>query len=241
MNIHYIYINRKDKSDVSIPSQVLELKARYCYSDDPHPPEFMFWSYPRLYEEICAYDSELGRLFSLIDPDFAAAMADVGRIFCIFKYGGIYHDAHVYIQDPGFYAFLGNTIQRYGHVFEKHPQESRRYGCRNKNIAGSAGNPFFERVLRRMKKNLQSVDADLRSKSQVRHNMWRVTTMTFLDQILEDHGLDSSPYDIRRVPGVADYCYLWSIKTLPRFYNNGTENHWSNLQKTRPLLDLAAA
>jgi len=238
MNVHYIYINRSNKYDDNIPEQVRQLKDLYCKRPSGECLDFCFWTYSAVQREIHAYDKELGRLFSLIDPDFGACMADIGRIFCIYKQGGIYHDAHVYINDSDFLETLISTINQQGKVIEKHPSAKASYGCRNKNIAGMAGEDFFRRVLNRMKNNLLLIEQEILHAPSSRHNMWKVTTMAFLDQLFEDAGLEAKPYDIRRVPGYQNFVMPYKIAALPKFYNNGMSNHWSTLQELKPILAL---
>lgn len=236
MKVHYIYINRSDKHDTAIPEQVRILESLYCQRLSGKALDFCFWTYSDLQKEIQIYDKDLGRLFSLIDPDFGACMADIGRIFCLYQHGGIYHDAHIYINDATFLETLISTINEHGRVIEKHPSTKASYGCRNKNIAGVAGEDFFRRVLNRMKINLLTVEQELLKNPTSLHNMWRVTTMTFLDQLFEDAGLDATPYDIRRIPGHQTFVLPFKICALPKFYNDGMANHWSRLQQEKPLL-----
>jgi len=90
MIIHYIYINRKNKFDRTIPNEVLKL-AQECRGL-AHDLEVQIHGYHDIQSMLMEYDKELGRLFSLIDPDFSACMADIGRIVCLYRFGGIYKE-----------------------------------------------------------------------------------------------------------------------------------------------------
>lgn len=240
LNIHYIYINRHDVHDETIPTEVKQLATKYCRFPGSQPLEFRFWTYSQLLGGIHQYDRELARLFALVDPDFGACLADIGRIYCLLTYGGIYHDAHVYIEDSTFLRELASRIASQGLVIEKAPSPKALYGCRNKNIAGRRGNDFFDRVLQRMKRNMQQLEKDLQNNRNHRANMWRVTTMTFLEQLLEDDNLTLEPFSVERISRYSTLVTSWRIKALAKFYNDGMTNHWSVLQKHKPLLLLAS-
>ena len=236
MYVHYIYVDRHDKFSTVIPDEVLALQNLYSDPPDGIDLNFKFWSYSRLYEEISEFDQELGRLFSIIDPDFGACMADIGRIFCLYKYGGIYHDARLYVDSPSFIARIANILSNHGKALEKHPQKNVAHGCRNTNIAGLAGENYFKRVLLRMRGNLLSEESKILSSPDYRPNMWTTTTMAFLSQLLEDERLDPNSYNVHLIPGHDAYVVRWSISSRPKFYNDGMSNHWSTLQMQKPFL-----
>ena len=108
--VHYIYINKHDKHDDVIPEQVLNLKKLYVAYENL---EFKIHNYTSLYEEFKEYNAEYARLVSKINPLLPAFIADIGRIFVLWKYGGIYHDAHFYINNIQFLLKVKDTINKY--------------------------------------------------------------------------------------------------------------------------------
>ena len=82
LNIHYIYINKNDKFCTKIPVQVKKLKKLYVKDNSIR---FKIHTYTSLFNEIKEYNKEYSELLSKINPLFAAAIADIGRIFVLWK------------------------------------------------------------------------------------------------------------------------------------------------------------
>jgi len=226
--IHYIYINKYDKYDTLIPEQVLQLTKLYVHYENI---EFKIHNYVSLYEEIKEYNAEYATLLSKINPLLPAYIADIGRIFVLWKYGGIYHDAHYYINNIPFLLKIQNTITKYGFVFESHPIKNNRHGCRNTNMAAAQHNPFLLKVLDNQFKNLQRMEQELIYDSNKRHRMWRETTMIFLNILLSESNPSNSNFTIKIIPQNDEFCIPWDMVKLPKFYNNpDNTDHWRVLQ-----------
>jgi len=226
--VHYIYINKHDKYDTQIPEQVLQLTKLYV---DYENIEFKIHNYVSLYEEIKEYNVEYARLVSKINPLLAAYLADIGRIFVLWKYGGIYHDAHYYINNISFLLKIQNTINKHGFAFESHPINDRTYSCRNTNMAALKQNPLFLKILHKQFANLQKIERELIQDNNKKHNMWEETTMIFLETLLNESKLSNSTFTMKIVPNNEEFCFLWDFKNVPKFYNKANmEDHWSVLQ-----------
>jgi DNA-binding Lrp family transcriptional regulator len=226
--VHYIYINKHDKYDTVIPEQVLQLTKLYVNYENL---EFKIHNYVSLYEEFKEYNAEFARLISKINPLLPAYIADIGRIFVLWKYGGIYHDAHFYIKNMRFLLKVKDTIHKHGVLFESHPMKHRSYSCRNTNMAAFKNNPLFLKILHKQFENLQRIEQELIHDSSKRHNMWKETTMIFLETLLSESNISNSEFTIKIVPKNEEFCFPWDIQNLPKFYNNpNMDDHWSVLQ-----------
>jgi len=226
--VHYIYINKHDKYDTVIPEQVLNLKKLYVAYENL---EFRIHNYTSLYEELKEYNAEYARLVSKINPLLPAFIADIGRIFVLWKYGGIYHDVHFYINNIQFLLKVKDTIHKHGFVFESHPIKHRSYSCRNTNMAARKQNPLFLKILQKQFENLQRIEQELIQDNNKRHNLWRELGIIFLEILLSESKLSNSEFTIKIVPNNEEFCFLWDLKNLPKFYNKpNMEDHWSALQ-----------
>jgi len=226
--VHYIYINKYDKYDTVIPDEVLQLTKLYVNYDNL---EFKIHNYVSLYEEFKEYNAEYARLVSKINPLLPAYIADVGRIFVLWKYGGIYHDAHYYINNIPFLLKVKDTINKHGILFESHPLKRACAACRNTNMAALKNNPLLLKILHKQFENLQRIEQELIHDSSKRHKMWRETTMIFLKILLSESNLNNSEFTMKIVPNNEDFCFLWDIQELPKFYNKpNNEDHWCVLQ-----------
>lgn len=234
--VHYIYINKYDKYDTTVPEQVLQLTKLYVKHENI---EFKIHNYVSLYEEIKEYNAEYGRLISQINPLLPAYIADIGRIFVLWKYGGIYHDAHFYINNISFLLKIQDTLNKHGFAFEAHPIKDRTYGCRNTNMAALKQNPLFLKILHKQFENIQRIEQELIQDNTKRHRMWRETGMIFLGILLSEANIMNSTLSMKIVPNNADFCFLWDLKNVPKFYNNpNMGDHWSILQKNVSALIL---
>ena len=226
--IHYIYINKHDKYDTEIPAQVLQLTQLYVNYDNL---EFKIHNYTSLYEEIKEYNTEFARLISKINPLLPAFIADIGRIFVLWKYGGIYHDAHYYINNIQFLLKVKDTIHKHGFAFESHPIKKMRTCCRNTNMAALSNNPLFLKILHKQFENLQRIEHELLQDSSKKHKMWKELGMIFLEILLSESKLINPKFTIKLVPHNEDFCFMWDLRTLPKIYKNpNNEDHWSILQ-----------
>jgi hypothetical protein len=226
--IHYIYINKQDKYDTVIPEQVLQLTKLYVNNDNL---EFRIHNYVSLYKEFKEYNTEYARLFSKINPLMPAFMADIGRIFVLWKYGGIYHDAHYYINNTQFLLKVKNTINKHGFAFESHPSKQSNTCCRNTNMAAIKNNALFLKILHKQFENLLRIEQELLYDSSKRHKMWRESTMIFLQILLSESKPSNSKFTIKLVPNNEEFCFPWDLQKLPKFYNNpNMEDHWSRIQ-----------
>jgi hypothetical protein len=226
--VHYIYINKYDKYDTVIPEEVLQLTKLYVHYENL---EFKIHNYVSLYEEINEYNVEFARLISKINPLLPAHIADIGRIFVLWKYGGIYHDAHYYINNIQFLLKVKDTINKHGFLFESHPIKNMSYGCRNTNMASLCYNPLFLQILHKQFENLQRIEQELIIDNSKRHNMWRELGVIFLEILLGESKLSNPEFTMTIVPNNEEFCVLWDITGLHKFYNNpNMEDHWSVLQ-----------
>lgn len=232
--VHYIYINKHDKFSTEIPEQVQKLTTLYVKDKSIR---FMIHSYTSLYNEIKEYNTEYAELFSKINPLFAAALADIGRIFVLWKYGGIYHDAHFYIKDIEFFHKIKNTLKQQDYIFEKHPDENKGYACRNTNMCANKQNKLFEQILHRQFSNLKKIIHELQVDNTKKHNMWREIGMIFLEVLLIENNIDINNFSIKNIKNHENICFLFKLVKLPKFYNK-KDQHWSTLQKKIPLIDL---
>lgn len=257
MLIHYIYINRNNKFDQTIPNQVLHLAHEY--RNIAPDIEVRIHGYADILTILREYDEELARLFSLIDPEFGACMADIGRIACLYYFGGIYHDAHLMFKNNKALTQALELLEGADIIFELHPNKEKaaRFLTRNTNmISGKAKLSFFDAVLQRQKNNLAQIASDLAESPSKRHNIWTNTTMPFLEEFIQANlNINSDPaslHDVFKIVtkitirgrdhyvgvyrGLSCYFMPFELTNLPKFYNDGMINHWSTLQHEKPLL-----
>lgn len=226
--VHYIYINKHDKYNTIIPDEVMQLTKLYVKYDNL---EFKIHNYVSLYEEIKEYNTKYASLFSKINPLLPAFIADIGRIFVLWKYGGIYHDAHFYITNIQFLLKVKDTINKHGFAFELHPRKHLSYSCRNTNMAAAKKTPLFLTILHKQFENLQRIEQELIQDINRRHNLWREAGIIFLEMLLSESNLSNSEFTMKIVPNNKEFCFLWELKNLPKFYNKSNmEDHWSILQ-----------
>ena len=226
--IHYIYINKHDKYDTVIPQQVIKLTKLYVNYDNL---EFKIHNYVSLYEEFKEYNAEYARLISKINPLMPAFIADIGRIFVLWKYGGIYHDAHFYINNINFLLKVKDTIHKHGFAFESHPNTQSFTCCRNTNMAALKNNELLLQILHKQFENLQRIEQELINDSSKRHKMWRESTMIFLQILLSESNISNPKFTIKIVPNNEEFCFMWDLQKVKKFYNNHNKSdHWSVLQ-----------
>lgn len=257
-NIHYIYINRYDKFDTKIPDYVLELKDLYTKKPDT---QINFYTYTDLYNEINSYNTEYGFLFSKINPMIAAALSDIGRIFLLWKYGGIYHDLNEYINDGDVLQDIVEKLSRLEFLFMNKPSTGHK--CANSNMASVKNIPMFKQILATQFKNINRVREELFNDPSKVHNMWTETTMVYLYELILASGVElpgegTIPYEYNHIKD--QYIYSksgvrfhrdsatkfrehfidWKMKLKANPYNrnpdSGLFEHWSQLQKKVPLV-----
>lgn len=169
-----IYIDRNDRQAAGFPPEVEYLREVYLDRHAALNLEVRLFNYSGLYDLLRRYDTEFARYFSMIDPDFAAGMADIGRILLLYRYGGIYHDANFYIRDGQKLQGLLEELRTKDILLERHPL---LLGClfmiRNRFIAARTGGlVFFRRVLERQKANLIRMYRELKQDESARHHVW---------------------------------------------------------------------
>lgn len=235
INIHYIYINKYDKFDTTIPDFLLELKDKYVKQPCT---KISFHTYTDLYNDINLYNTEYGFLFSKINPLFPAALSDIGRIFLLWKYGGIYHDLDEYIDDSDVLQNIVEKLNKLEFLFMNKPSSVHK--CANSNMASIKYNLLFERILATQFKNIYRVKKELLDDSEKKHNLWRETGMVFLYELIKSSG---APVDQLPPPtlyrdsaiGFHDHFIHWEM--IKRKLNYQTDGeHWSELRKTEPLV-----
>lgn len=259
MIVHYIYINRHDKFDPTIPDKVLKLAKEY-QNIEPSM-NVMIHNFHDIHTMLEEYDSELARLFSYIDPDFGACMADIGRILCMYRYGGIYHDAHLRFKSSSALRKIRKLLNKADIIFEIHPLKNKaaKFLTRNTNmISRKPGLVFFDAVLQKQKNNLARMAKEITESKSKRHEMWYETTMPFLEEFIQANLDSDSHYNglsdvfkvVKKERVGCRYVYAGKYKDLScyfvpfkltssgKFYNNGQKNHWSTLQEQKPLLQI---
>lgn len=234
--VHYIYVNKHNKYDTTIPEQIIQLQKLYVNYNNL---EFKIHTYLSLYQEIKEYNKEYAILISKINPLLPAFIADIGRIFVLWKYGGIYHDAHIYIDNITFLLKIKEISKKYGYAFETHPIKNISYACRSTNMAAIKNNKLFLKILDKQMINLQRIEKELICNSNKRHNLWKELGMVFLEILLDEAKLINPTFTMKLVPNNENFCLLWDIKNLPKFYNNkNMDDHWTKIQLHVPFLIL---
>ncbi len=55
--------------------------------------------------------------------------------------------------------------------------------------------------------------------------------MIFLEILLIDTNIINSTWYMKSIPNNEEFCFLWNLQNLPKFYNKSNmEDHWSVLQ-----------
>ena len=117
-------------------------------------------------------------------------------------------------------------------MFESHPNKQMRTCCRNTNMAALRNNTLFLKIMHKQFANLQRIEQELLNDNSKRHKMWKEATMIFLDILLSESNLSKPKLTIKIVPNNEEFCFLWDLKKLPKFYNKSdNQDHWSIVQK----------
>ncbi len=265
MHIHYIYINKHDKYDEAVPVELEKLLEAY---QDVHQGDanIKIHGFQSLYSEIKKFDPEFAEYFDLIDPIFANVISNIGRIFCMYQYGGLYHDANWLIKKNSAYIELKNLLAEVDIAFERHPKLLERVQViRNSNMwSHSSGQAFFKNILERQKRNLIRMKNELELNPEIRHGSWKETGVKcIIDELIASSKRTVSPKPeheqlsplyqlIRQSQDLDKMDYSLEIrgfnirlihlsrffKNNKKFYNKSREDHWSVYQKTRPILNL---
>lgn len=268
MNIHYIYINKHDKHDETLPIEIENLIETY---QDVHQGDAKVnvHGYHSLYTEIKKFDPELAEHFDLIDPIFANVISNIGRIFCMYKYGGLYHDVNWLIKNRGAYIELCDLLSQNDITFERHPKlHEKSQVIRNSNMwTAVAHQDLFKNILETQKQNLIRMKSELELNPEVKHRSLRETGVKcIIDEIMLRSQANFTPkpkhkklnplYQLIDLIGQSqdlekvDYSLqLGSLnvgiiqlarffENNKKFYNKNKEDHWSVYQKTRPILNL---
>ena len=61
--------------------------------------EFKLYFFEDLYKLLKEYDNELAFYFNKINLNYAALLSDIGRIFILYKFGGIYQDLRIMFKN----------------------------------------------------------------------------------------------------------------------------------------------
>ena len=127
MNIFFVYIDRDNKYSEKVPSQIEYLKTAYLRKYPNKNLNVSIYSYSKIHRLLKEYDMEFAYYFDMIDPDFSAGIADISRILLLYKFGGIYHDAHLHIKDEIFFDQLLSILEEKEIIFERQPKNLIAY------------------------------------------------------------------------------------------------------------------
>lgn len=266
INIHYIYVNKHNKYDRSVPSELDGLKKKYAQIHQGHG-KIRIYSYNDILEMLKNYDAEFAYYFELIDPIFAPAISDIGRVLCLYLKGGLYHDAHWYINDQDYFIKMNHLLSKDVVIFERHPKlRDCSFVIRNGNMAaGNSGSPILKNVLMRLKNNLRRMYEETHDNPEIRHCCWsEVGVFPIITELIDSNrcALEKGDFDQRDLHDLYKIASINNdleeddykissneqevlilhlnkyLEDISKFYNNGSKDHWSIYQKDRPILKL---
>jgi len=146
-------MDRSDPGGSTVPRELRESVAAIQRSFVGHcSVDVTVWSRTSVHQLLALHDAELAHIYSRINPQFPALLADVARVALMLRFGGVYNDVSYRFKDVGALCSMLRLLRRYDAVFETHPKEPR---MRNTNMAAARPNlDVFRDCLLLMKREL---------------------------------------------------------------------------------------
>ena len=152
--INYIYINASDvRADINLDPVLNEIKEIHS-ANYVNGEIIKYWGYNDILKLLVTYDKELADLFLLINHNYPALLADLGRYIILYYYGGIYHDLRC-LSKPSLLVYISSLPSNVTFIGEADPAKGHKV-VRNGNIISLVlRHPLLLKVLQNIKTALQ--------------------------------------------------------------------------------------
>jgi hypothetical protein len=176
---HYIFINPtnifEDINNETVLDDIKKVHSKYYV----HGEIVKYYGYNDVVCLLNGYDKQLCRLFTEINYNYPALLADIGRLIILYKYGGVYHDLKC-ISNKKMIDYLNSVPPDIQLIGDEHPIE--KYRVRNTNIVALQKNcRFISLVLQKLKHKLLS-----KRDAFGPHMVFEIGSFTFIREFLEN-------------------------------------------------------
>ena len=219
MFLFTIWINKSNKkSNIDIP----EVKNFYERKKRIYPKNFEFklYFFEDLYKLLKEYDNELAFYFNKINLNYAALLSDIGRIFILYKFGGIYQDLRIMFKNNKTIFLIKKYLENGISLILEENGQSIRIG----NLASKKNCKILKKYLNNIKEKLKNYY----DKKMIENNCYIYGSGTLIELFkkLSKNDNDFYEYEDEKIKKIN-----WNVRLeskLNRIYNNN--GHWSKLK-----------
>jgi mannosyltransferase OCH1-like enzyme len=219
MFLFTIWINKSNKkSNIDIP----EVKNFYERKKRIYPKilEFKLYFFEDLYKLLKEYDNELAFYFNKINLNYAALLSDIGRIFILYKFGGIYQDLRIMFKNNKTIFLIKKYLENGISLILEENGQSIRIG----NLASKNNSEILKKYLNNIKEKLKNYY----NKKMIENNCFIYGSGTLIELFkkLSKNDNDFYEYEDEKIKKIN-----WNVRLeskLNKIYNNN--GHWSKLK-----------
>lgn len=219
MFLFTIWINKSNKkSNIDIP----EVKNFYERKKRIYPKNFEFklYFFEDLYKLLKEYDNELAFYFNKINLNYAALLSDIGRIFILYKFGGIYQDLRIMFKNNKTIFLIKKYLENGISLILEENGQSIRIG----NLASKNNSKILKKYLDNIKEKLKNYY----NKKMIENNCFIYGSGTLIELFkkLSKNDNDFYEYEDEKIKKIN-----WNVRLeskLNRIYNSN--GHWSKLK-----------
>ena len=257
--VHYFFIDRDDpRNPNKVPPMIREMVRNYTQTAAANGlrVNITVAGFDHARSIVSRVHPDLGWLWDRLEVEHATCFSNLYRLAALYVYGGIYHDAKIWLSPPGL-AGVVRAFGTYDLVFEERPSgaaEARvRRRVRATNMAAARpGSAFLKQTLLKLRDKMLLVYEKGPELIANRQLIWSVGSQSLLsaihdglDNVTKGHTLvgyhcfgDSPKYencsDAEDIPGQLDgdrfVIRQWGPRLVPEIigaYNQGGRRHWS--------------
>jgi hypothetical protein len=149
---HYIFINPNNISN-DINNDIILNNIKKIHNLNYNNGEIVkYYGYNDIVYLLNNYDKELCKLFTELNCNYPALLADIGRLIILYNYGGIYHDLK-FMSNKNMIEYLNDVSPEIELIGEEHPVKKQRVRMGNI-IALHKHSKFLGSVLQKIKTKL---------------------------------------------------------------------------------------
>jgi hypothetical protein len=263
--VHYFFIDRDDpRNAAKVPPMIQSMLRNYTAlsAEAGLRVRCTVYGFDAAREVVNRVHPDLGWLWDRLETEHATVFSNLFRLAALYIYGGIYHDAKIWLSPPG----LAGVVREFGTydlVLEERPlgagtlQIRRRVRATNM-AAARPGVTFLKQTLLKLRDKMLLEYEKGPELIASRAALWRVGSQSLLsavhdglDNVTKGHTLvgyrcfgDAKKYencsDAVNIPGNLDgdrfVIRQWGPRLVPKIiaaYNEGGRRHWS--KSTLPL------
>jgi hypothetical protein len=176
---HYIFINPLNiLSDINDDITLNDIKK--IHKKNYINGEIVrYYGYNDIVNLLNNFDKELCNLFTELNCNYPALLADIGRLIILYNYGGIYHDLKC-ISNKKMIDYLKSVSSEIELIGEEHPTEKHRVRIGNI-VALHKHSNFIASVLEKIKKKLENQKDAFGSKK-----VFEIGSGTYIQEFLDN-------------------------------------------------------